>query len=202
MPNPRGWASSRPPLGALPYTMVRRYTLTAITLHWLVVVLILCSATLGLYMVGLPLSPAKLKFYSWHKWIGVTIFMVAVLRILWRLAHPAPPLPAATPRWQRMAAAASHLLLYLLVIVIPLSGWAMSSALGVPTVYLGLLQLPDLVAKDKALGEQLKLLHQSLNWTLAALVAVHVAAALRHHVVDRDDVLHRMLPFVRPRKPG
>ena len=75
----------------------------------------------------------------------------------------------------------------------------MSSALGVQTVYLGVLPLPDLLAKDKALGEQLKLVHESLNWTLAVLVAVHVAAALRHHFVDRDDVLHRMLPFVRPR---
>jgi cytochrome b561 len=178
---------------------VRRYTATAITLHWLIALLVLCSATLGLYMVGLPLSPAKLKFYSWHKWIGVSIFLLAVLRALWRLTHSAPELPAATPRWQRVAAAASHLLLYLLIIVIPLSGWLMSSALGVQTVYLGVLPLPDLLAKDKALGEQLKLVHESLNWTLAVLVAIHVAAALRHHFIDRDDVLHRILPFVVPR---
>jgi len=181
--------------------MVRRYTATAIALHWLVVLLILCSAALGLYMVGLPFSPAKLKLYSWHKWIGVSIFLVALLRALWRLAHPAPAMPAATPRWQRAAAAASHLLLYLLVIVIPLSGWVMSSALGVQTVYLGVLPLPDLLAKDKALGEQLKLVHGALNWTLAAVVAVHIAAALRHHFVDRDDVLQRMLPFLRRRAP-
>lgn len=179
--------------------MIRRYTATAIVLHWLVALLVLCSATLGLYMVDLPLSPAKLKFYSWHKWIGVTIFLLAVLRVLWRLTHPVPAMPAATPRWQRAAAAGSHLLLYLLVIVIPLSGWLMSSALGVQTVYLGVLPLPDLLAKDKALGEQLKLVHAALNWTLAGLVAVHVAAALRHHFVDRDDVLQRMLPFVGPR---
>jgi cytochrome b561 len=179
--------------------MVRRYTSTAIALHWLVALLVLCSATIGLHMVDLPLSPAKLKFYSWHKWIGVSIFLLAVLRVLWRLTHPAPALPAATPRWQRFAAVASHLLLYLLVIVIPLSGWLMSSALGVQTVYFGVLPLPDLLVKNKALGEQLKLVHEALNWTLAVLVAVHVAAALRHHFVQGDEVLRRMLPFVGPR---
>ena len=179
--------------------MVRHYTATAVTLHWLVALLVVCSVTLGLYMVDLPFSPAKLKFYSWHKWIGVSIFLLAVLRVLWRLTHAVPAMPAATPRWQRAAAAASHLLLYLLIIVIPLSGWLLSSALGVQTVYLGVLPLPDLLAKDKAVAEQLKLVHASLNWTLAVLVAVHVAAALRHHFMDRDDVLQRMLPFVGPR---
>jgi cytochrome b561 len=181
---------------------VQRYTATAIGLHWLVAVLIACSAVLALYMVGLPLSPAKLKLYSWHKWIGVSIFLVAVLRVAWRLTHPAPDMPPAVPRWQRAAAAASHLLLYALIIVIPLSGWLMSSALGVQTVYFGVLPLPDLLAKNKALGEELKLVHLALNCTLAAVVAIHVAAALRHHFVDRDDVLHRMLPLVGPRSKG
>ena len=182
--------------------MHRPYAATAILLHWLVAVLILCGAVLGLYMVGLPLSPAKLKFYSWHKWIGVSIFLLAVVRAAWRLTHGAPRMPEATPPWQRGAAATSHLLLYVLIIAIPLSGWLMSSALGVKTVYFGALPLPDLLAKDKALGDQLKLVHQGLNLTLAVVVAIHVAAALRHHFVDRDDVLHRMLPFVRPRPRG
>jgi cytochrome b561 len=177
--------------------MVRRYTATAIALHWLIALLVACSATLGLYMADLPLSPSKLQYYSWHKWIGVSIFIFAILRVLWRLTHTAPSMPSAMPRWERGAAAVSHLLLYVLVIVIPLSGWLMSSALGVQTVYLGVLPLPDLVAKDKILGEQLKLVHAGLNWTLAALVGLHVAGALRHHFVSRDDVLQRMLPIVR-----
>lgn len=179
--------------------MAPRYTATAIVLHWLIALLVLCSAALGLYMVGLTLSPTKLELYSWHKWLGVTIFMLAVLRVVWRLTHPPPPLPAALPPWQRHAAAVSHFLLYLLLLLIPVSGWLMSSALGVPTVYLRLVPLPDLVAKDKALGEQLQLVHATLNCTLAVLVAMHAAAALRHHCVDRDDVLQRMLPFLRPR---
>ena len=174
------------------------YTRTAIVLHWAIFALVACGFTLAVYMVGLPLSPQKLKFFAWHKWIGVTVFMLAVARVGWRLAHPAPAPPAAMPAWQRRAAKASHALLYVLLIVIPITGWLYSSATGVPTVYLGLVQLPDLLAKDKALAEQLKLVHVTLNYTMLTLVIVHAAAALKHHLVDRDDVLRRMLPFGEP----
>jgi len=178
-----------------------KYTTTAVVLHWIIAAIIIGSASLALYMVDLQLSPTKLKLYAWHKWAGVTIFLLAVARVLWRLAHPAPPLRSDTPGWQRVAASVSHVLLYALVLVIPLSGWLMSSALGVQTVYLGWVPLPDLLAKDKALGEQLKLVHEALNWTLAVLVVLHVAAALKHYLVDHDDVLQRMLPFLDARSP-
>jgi len=179
---------------------MQRYSATAIALHWLVALMLLCSATLGLYMADLQLSPIKLKLYSWHKWLGVTIFLVAAGRLFWRLTHPAPALPATVPAWQRRAAALSHALLYALLFVIPVSGWLMSSALGVQVVYFGVLPLPDLVEKDLALGERLKLAHLALNLTLLALVLLHAAAALKHHFLDRDEVLHRMLPAVRPRR--
>jgi cytochrome b561 len=103
------------------------------------------------------------------------------------------------PRWQRVAAAANHVLLYALLLMIPVSGWLMSSASGVPVVYLGLIPLPDLVGKDKALADQLKLAHEALNWTLIALIVLHVAAALKHHFVERDEVLPSMLPLIKPR---
>ena len=177
-----------------------RYTKTAVTLHWIIVLAIVTAASVGLYMAGLAFSPQKLRLYSWHKWIGVTIFLLAVARVLWRLTHPAPPLPRTIARWQRTAAAVSHVLLYALVLVIPVSGWLMSSALGVKTVYLGLVPLPDLLAKNKALGEVLKQVHGWLNGTLAVLVLLHAAAALKHHFVERDDVLHRMVPFIKPRE--
>jgi cytochrome b561 len=186
------WHSGTPTSG-----QVARYGATAIALHWLVALLLLCGAALGLYMVDLELSPAKLKLYAWHKWAGVTIFLVALVRALWRLTHPAPPPPPSVPAWQRHAAALIHALLYVLLFAIPLSGWLMSSALGVQVVYFGVLPLPDLVAKDKVLGEQLKLLHLSLNATLLVLVALHAAAALKHHFLDRNDVLRRMLPALR-----
>lgn len=175
------------------------YSATAISLHWLVVLLIFSTWPLGLYMVDLPLSPQKLKFFSWHKWIGVTIFLCAVARLFWRLTHPVPAPPGTSPRWERRAAAVSHALLYGLILVIPISGWLYSSATGVPVVYLGLLQLPDLVDKDKELAALLKFTHAFLNATLFALVCMHVAAALKHHFLDRDEVLSRMLPFVKRR---
>ena len=174
-----------------------RYGAVAIALHWLVVALIIASWSLGLYMVDLPLSPQKLKYISWHKWLGVTIFMIALFRPAWRAAHPAPPAPDSMPYWQRIIMGVSHFLLYLLPIVIPLTGWLFSSASGIPTVYLGWVQLPDPVAQDKLFAEQLRQAHVALNAMLFVIVCIHVAAALKHHVFDRDEVLVRMLPFLR-----
>jgi cytochrome b561 len=171
------------------------YTRTAIALHWIIAILIVASFALGLYMVELKLSPAKLKLYSYHKWLGVTIWLLVVLRLLWRATHPPPPLPPM-PAWQRRAAIAAHWLLYALLLVIPLSGWLFSSASGFPVVYFEVLRLPDLVPKDKALAQLLQEVHELLNYSLLAVVIAHVVAAVKHHLVDRDPVLHRMLPIV------
>lgn len=179
--------------------MAARYTRTALTLHWLMAAMIIGMFPLGWYMSDLALSPEKLRLYSYHKWAGITIFLLAALRLSWRIGHRPPPLPAAMPAWQRTLACANHWVLYVLLFVIPVSGWLMSSALGVQVVYLGLIPLPDLVAKNKELGESLKALHGVLNLTLAALVFIHAGAALKHHIVERDDVLSRMLPFLKPR---
>jgi cytochrome b561 len=176
---------------------VTRYGAPAIALHWLVAALVLATFPLGLYMTGMPLSPRKLQLISYHKWIGVTVFALAWLRLAWRLHRPAPPFPPSMAMWQQRAAHAVHGLLYVLLIAIPLSGWLYSSASGVPTVYLGLWQLPDLVDRDKALAGTLRGAHRTLNWTLAALVALHVLAALKHQLLDRDGLLHRMLPSRR-----
>lgn len=174
--------------------MKPRYTRTAISLHWLVALGLAAVFALGLYMQDLPLSPTKLKLYSWHKWAGVSLFLLVWVRLGWRLAHPAPALPAAMPAAQRFAAGAAHGLLYALMIAIPLSGWLMSSAKGFQTVWFGVLPLPDLVAKDAELGELLQAVHRILNYGLLGLVLAHAGAALKHHFVDRDDVLGRMLP--------
>lgn len=176
-----------------------RYTRTAIGLHWLVAAAIVGTFGLGLYMHELPFSPDKLKLYAWHKWAGVSIFLLVLARIVWRLSHRPPAPPASMPGWQRQAAEGVHLLLYVLMLAVPLTGWLMSSAKGVPTVWFGVLPLPDLVGKDKALGELLATVHKILNLGMAALVLVHAGAALKHHFVDRDEVLARMLP--RLKKP-
>jgi cytochrome b561 len=179
---------------------VERYTATAISLHWLMFLLILGSFGLGFYMVDLPLSPAKLKYYSWHKWVGVTVFLLVLVRLSWRMVRAAPPLPSSTPAWQARAAHASHALLYLLMVVTPLSGWIYSSAAGLPTVYFGILQLPDLVTRDRALAEQLKSVHIALNSGLGVLVLLHAAAALKHQFIDKDGLMSRMWPGRRTGK--
>jgi len=171
---------------------VMRYSTPAIVLHWLMALLIFAGFPLGLYMVDLPLSPDKLKLYSYHKWIGITVLMLAAIRLSWRLTHTPPPLPARVAAWQRHASAIVHGLLYLLMIAIPLSGWLMSSAKGFQTVWFGVLPLPDLIGKDKALGELLAEVHKILNFTLLGLVVLHVGAALQHHFIERQPFLQRM----------
>jgi cytochrome b561 len=175
-----------------------RYTRTAMLLHWLMAVLILGMFGLGIYMVDLPLSPQKLKLYSYHKWAGITVLTLALLRVLWRILHQPPPLPASQPRWQQLAAHSAHGLLYVLIFVVPLTGWLMSSALGFPVVWFGVLPLPDLVDKDKELGELLKLVHRYLNYSFLVLVVGHALAAIKHQWLDRDGTLNRMLPAPAP----
>jgi cytochrome b561 len=170
-----------------------RYTGVAIAFHWLMSLLILGNFCLGLYMADLPLSMQRLKLFNYHKWTGATILAIAALRLLWRLTHrPPPDLPA--PRWQIRAAHVTHWALYALFFAVPLAGWAYSSASGFPVVVFGVLPLPDFVPKDKALAELLKELHESLAWVLFALVALHVAAAMKHTFLDRDGLLRRMAP--------
>jgi cytochrome b561 len=143
-------------------------------------------------MHELPLSPEKLQLYSWHKWAGVTVFLLVWLRLAWRVTHPAPALPESMVPTMKLAAHAGHAALYGLMIVIPLSGWLMSSAKGFQTVWFGVLPIPDLIGKDKALGELLAQAHKLLNFLLMFTLAGHVGAALWHHFVLKDDTLRRM----------
>jgi cytochrome b561 len=181
---------------AAPAPAAAAYTRTAIALHWAAALLIACNVALGLSMVDLPFGPQKFRWYGWHKWIGITVFLTASARLAWRAFHP-PPAPVAMPPWQQRAATGVHGLLYALMLAVPLSGWIYSSSTGISVVYLGLIPLPDLVGKDRALAQVLKAVHVGLNFMLATLVFVHIGAALKHHWVDRDGVLPRMLPFLR-----
>jgi cytochrome b561 len=112
-----------------------RYTAVAIALHWIIAAVIAMNFSLGLYMAQLEASPAKLRLYSYHKTIGVTIFLLVVFRLVWRLTHRVPAPPPRMPRWQRTAASISHILLYLLTLAVPLSGWLFSSASGFKVMY-------------------------------------------------------------------
>ena len=182
-------------------TTPHRYTRTAMLLHWVLGLALIGLFGVGIYMTGLPFSPQRLKLYNWHKWAGVTLLVLSALRLAWRLTHRPPALPRAIeksmPGWQKLAHHGTHHLLYLLFFAVPLIGWAYSSAAGFPIVFLGLWQLPDFVPVSKDLAEAIKPWHQYTAFALAALALLHIAAALKHQIVDRDGLLNRMLPGPR-----
>lgn len=178
-----------------------RYTGIAIALHWLLALALVGIFSVGLYMADLPFSPQRLKLYNWHKWAGVTILALSLVRLLWRLTHQPPTLPQSVtlgmPPWQLRAYHATHGLMYALFFAVPLVGWAYSSAAGFPIVLFGVLPLPDFVSVSKPLAELIKPWHQITAFALAGLVVLHVAAALKHHFFDKDGLLLRMLPGKR-----
>lgn len=174
----------------------QRFGAVARTMHWGLAVALVATFALGWYMHELPLSPQRVKFYNWHKWAGVAILGLSLLRLLWRGWVGSPPLPAAVtarmPTWQQRAHHATHGLLYLLFFAVPLTGWAYTSAAGFPVVWLGLWPLPDWVPVDPGLAAQLKQVHKLCNFSLAALVLLHVAAVAKHQWLDRDGLIDRM----------
>lgn len=170
-----------------------RYNGVAIAFHWLLALMIVIAFCVGVYMSDLPLSPTRLKLYNYHKWAGVCILALSALRLLWRLTHR-PPADAPMPAWQARAAHAAHVALYALFFAVPLAGWGYSSAAGFPVVLFGALPLPDFVSPDKALAEVLKETHEALAWGLALVVLLHIAGALKHQFIDRDNLLARMRP--------
>jgi cytochrome b561 len=175
-----------------------RYTSVAMVLHWLLALVIVGLFGVGLYMADLPFSPLRLKLYNWHKWAGITFLALTVLRLLWRLTHRPPALPQAVtlamPGWQVRAYHATHHLLYALFFAVPLIGWAYSSAAGFPIVLFGQLPLPDFVTPSKELAALIKPLHELSAFGLIGLAGLHIAAALKHHWIDRDGLLDRVLP--------
>ena len=168
------------------------YTRTAKAFHWIMAILIGGLLVLGLYMQDLPLSPQKLELYSWHKWFGVTVFVLVWFRLAWRRSHRPPDLSESLSPRLRYAAHVGHTLLYMLMILIPLSGWLMSSAKGFQTVWFGLVPIPDLIGKSRALGDLLQQLHKALNIILMLTLTGHILAAMWHHFVLKDDTLRRM----------
>lgn len=172
--------------------MSDRYTRTAVALHWTIVALIVTALGMGWFMTDMAISPLQLRVYSWHKWIGVTVLALFAVRGLWRLGH-APPALLPMPAWQRLAAQAMHGFLYLMMLVQPLTGWIYSNASGYPIVYLKLIPLPNLAGKDKALATAFEEIHSTGGWLLAVAIGLHALAALKHHFIDRDDTLRRML---------
>lgn len=162
--------------------------------HWIIAALILAQIALGWTAASWRLSPTKLNLFVWHKSIGMLILALVLLRLLWRLANPAPALPEEMPAWERRAAQASHFLLYALALALPLTGWIVNSAAKVPFQIFWTIPLPAIVSPDKGTADLAALAHLALFIALAAVLVAHIGAALRHHFVKHDDVLLRMLP--------
>ncbi|HEY8229365.1 MAG TPA: cytochrome b [Rhodanobacteraceae bacterium] len=162
--------------------------------HWLIAALIIAQGVIGLSMVEMGLTPAKVRVFALHKSIGITILALVLLRIAWRLIEKRPADPPVVPRWQIRAAHATHLALYVLILAIPLSGWWFNSASNAPLVWFGWFGVPSLThGFDPVWKPRALLLHQTLFWILVALLVLHVGAALWHHFKQRDDVLRKMI---------
>lgn len=163
-------------------------------LHWVIGLCVIGLIGVGLYMVRLDPSPAMFQLYANHKSIGITVLALMVVRLIWRWTNTAPaPLPGHK-KWEKTLARAIHLLFYPVLLALPLSGWLMSSAKGFSVSVFGLFTLPDFVRANEALAETMVQLHGILAWGLIAMIALHVGGALKHHIIDRDDTLKRMLP--------
>jgi len=171
-----------------------RYGSVAQALHWVIVGLLIVQFTLAKVADHLPLGPDKVGTLARHKSVGITILMLAILRLAWRLFDPPPPLPPM-PRWQATAAHVTHFAMYALLFAMPLTGWMMSSASNYPVSWFGIFQLPDLVGPDHDFKEALEDIHETFFNILATIAGLHIAAALKHQFIDRDGLLFRMLPW-------
>ena len=170
----------------------QRYTRLAIVLHWLMALLIIGMWIVGLLIDEIPKGPLRVTTISWHKWVGITIMFLWLARSLWRISHRPPELNVQMPAWQTKIMHFTHIALYLLMLTIPVTGWLMSSAKGYTVNYFGWFELPDLVEPDKALGHTLKEVHELLANSTMALIALHIAGAIKHQFIDKDGLLLRM----------
>jgi len=164
----------------------------AMGLHWLMAVLIIGMLGIGIYMVNIPISLQKLKLYGWHKEFGFLILALALFRLYWRLININPRL--SLPLLERVAARLVHWAFYGFMLAIPLTGWLLTSATGIPTSFFGLLTIPNLIGPNKELLSWFSSIHGWLSYALIAAICMHTLAALKHHFYDKDDILRRMLP--------
>jgi cytochrome b561 len=175
-----------------------RWGSVAKAFHWLMALMLIGLLLVGWWMTDLPNSRDKFEIYALHKSTGLTVLMLVVFRILWRVLDPTPTLPPNTPRWQRLSAKLSHVALYAVMLAMPLSGWLYNSASNFPLKWFDLIKLPALSGPDRELKALAGDLHEALAITLVVLLTVHIGAALKHHFIDRDSIVRRMLPFGKP----
>lgn len=168
------------------------YGVVAIFLHWILALLLIALILLGLYMVDLPIGLEKLKLYGWHKEYGLLALLLATIRLLWRLMNITPQL-AALPLLEKIAARTVHWAFYGFMFALPISGWLVTSAAGLPASFFGLFTLPNLIGPSEQLLQFFQVTHKWLGYALIVTIILHVAAALKHHFINKDDILRRML---------
>lgn len=182
------------------------YNAVAKSLHWLIAASIIGMLALGWIMTGMDKTPDRFALYQWHKSIGITILLLSLFRLIWRLFYRAPPLPLDMPVWERRAAQGVHILFYILIIGMPLTGWVLVSAssLNIPTILYGIIPwphvpfIPDMENK-KEIKDTFEEIHGLMAYVMSALIVLHIGAAWKHHLFHRDDILLRMAPrFMHP----
>ena len=177
-----------------------RYSTVSLVLHWLIAALVVTQIGL-IWAHEATEGPISREFVTLHKSVGLSILVLTLVRLGWRIANPAIPLPAETPRWQKLLARGNHVLFYVLLLAMPLVGWAASSAAGRDIVWFGLFNWPLLpIGGGREMAGNLMDVHETAAKLLIFLVVLHVIGALKHQFVDRDNVLHRMIPLI-PRRP-
>lgn len=188
------------------FTFHPSYSAVAKLLHWVIAAAIVGMLALGWIMTSMPNTPDKFALFQWHKSIGITILLLSLFRLVWRLTHKPPPLPTGMADWEKFAAHATHVLFYVLIIGIPLTGWIIVSAspMNIPTILYGIVPWPHLpiipdLENKKEIGHTVGELHGLLAYVIAGLLVLHVGAAWKHHLFNRDDILLRMAPrFMHP----
>lgn len=171
-----------------------RYTTTSIVFHWIIAILTLTMIGLGSYMTDVPKgSPDRAFYFNLHKSIGVTTALLVLARLWWRAKNPPPPLPTSMPDWEIKAAKISHALLYMCLIVMPLSGFSASQFTKYGVIFFGLFKIPPMGSENKVIYDLLQGIHGVTAALLIALVVIHVLAAFKHLLINRDKVFQRML---------
>lgn len=169
-----------------------RFGFISILLHWIMAILIIALLIIGLYMVRIPISPLKLKLFRWHKEFGMLVLMLVVVRLIWRFSNVIPAL-WSLPIWERIAARSVHWMFYFFMFLLPISGWLLSSAAGISVSFFGWFVFPDFISASEPMRLGLTSIHEWLAYILIAVLCLHIAASLKHHFINKDDVLRRML---------
>jgi len=174
------------------FNTITRYGFITIFIHWLMAFIMIGMLAVGLYMVELPIGSLKLKLYGWHKAFGLLVLFLAAFRLVWRIVNMTPSLDSL-PILERLAARFVHWIFYIIMFAMPLTGWLITSAAGLPASFFGLFTMPNLIEPNEDLRLFFSSIHQFLAYGLIILIILHVSAALKHHFINKDDILRRMI---------